>query len=122
MRKLYLIQHLENSDSKATLISEKLSVAESFLERAKGLLGRNSLELNETLWIKPCNNIHTFFMKFNIDCIFINRSMQIEKIYASVPPFRIIGPVWKSFSIIEAPAGFCEKWNLKKGDRIHVVS
>ena len=106
----------------AELLLENLEVAESFWARGIGLLGRKNIEANEALWIKPCNNIHTFFMKFKIDCIFIDKKMEITKIVSNISAFRLVGPYWKSFSVIETQAGFAEKKNLKLGDQLYVVN
>lgn len=106
----------------AELLVEKLGVAESFWERGKGLLGRPALPPGEALWIKPCNNIHTFFMKFPIDCIFMDSRMEIKNIARNVAPFRLVGPYWKASSVIETPSGFADAKNLKVGDSLYVVS
>lgn len=121
MAKLYKITKTQN-DEKAEMLSENLEIAESLFSRGKGLLGRTHLAEGQALWIKPCNNIHTFFMKFTIDCVFINKNSKIEKVYSKVKPFRIKGPVWKAYSVIEFSEGIIEKWNLQPGDQLHVVS
>lgn len=111
-----------NFNSGADLIVDNLEIATTFWQRGRGLLGRKSLAADQALWIKPTNNIHTFFMRFAIDCIFINRKLEIVKIRPSVPPFRVVGPYWKSQSVIEAPSGFAVKKNLQVGDQLYVVS
>lgn len=112
----------QNYNSGAELLIENLELAETLMQRGTGLLGRNGLEPNQALWIKPCNNIHTFFMKFAIDCIFVDRKLEIKKIVKTVKPFRFVGPYWKAHSVIEAPAGFADKMNLQIGDQLYVVS
>jgi uncharacterized protein len=112
----------KTSTAGAELIIDHLELAESFWQRGRGLLGRKNLESNRALWIKPCNNIHTFFMKFSIDCIFVDSKMQIKKIAKNVPPFRFVGPYWKSFSVIETAAGFADKKQLNIGDHLYVVN
>ncbi len=111
-----------NFNSGAELLIENFEIAESLWRRGKGLLGRAQLAADHALWIKYNNNIHTFFMKFPIDCIFISRKMEIVKIKKSVPAFRLVGPYWKAQSVIEAPAGFAESKNLQEGDQLYVVS
>lgn len=112
----------KTSSSGAELLIEQLDIAESFWSRGKGLLGRKNLPANEALWIKPCNNIHTFFMKFAIDCIFIDKKMEIKKLAENVVPFRFVGPFWKSHSVIELKSGFIESKKLKIGDHLYVVN
>ena len=118
MAKLYKIKHGDTAE----LLIENLELAESLFARGKGLLGRKSLAANNALWIKPCNNIHTCFMNFAIDCIFVNKKMQIEKIVSIVKPYKFVGPYWKSSSVVETAAGLAEKWNLQVGDQLYVVS
>ncbi|MFZ3228802.1 MAG: DUF192 domain-containing protein [Pseudobdellovibrio sp.] len=125
MAKLYKTStphDVKNCNSGAELLIDNLEIAESLVKRGTGLLGRSSLEVNQALWIKPCNNIHTFFMKFAIDCIFIDRKLEIKKIAKSVKPFRFIGPYWRAYSVIEAKAGFAEEKKLQIGDQLYVVS
>jgi len=125
MAKLYKTttnRSAENYNSGAELLLDQLEIAESLIARGTGLLGRQGLEANQALWIKPCNNIHTFFMKFAIDCIFVDRNLEIKRIAKSVKPFRFVGPYWKAHSVIEASAGFADKKNLQIGDQLYVVS
>lgn len=120
--KLYKIHKNNIGEQQASLISSQVELAESFWARARGLLGREQLVGDHVLWIKPCNNIHTLFMKMTIDCIFIDQKYIVQKIYKGVKPFRIAGPVWKAYSVIEAQSGFVDKWQLQSGDQLHVVS
>ncbi len=121
MAKLYKITKTQDNE-KAEMLIENLEIADSYFGRMKGLLGRNQLLMNQALWLKPGNNTHTFFMKFSIDCVFVNKSNQIVKIYHGIKPFSIKGPVWKAYSFFEFTEGFAEKWNLQPGDQLHVVS
>ena len=110
------------SKTNAELLIEQLEPAKSFWTRAKGLLGRAGLSPNEALWIEPCNNIHTHFMRFSIDCIFLDKQMRIIKIAKNVRPFRFVGPYWKSSSVIETNSGFADEKKLEVGDHLYVVN
>jgi uncharacterized membrane protein (UPF0127 family) len=112
----------KTTDSNAELLIDQLQLAESFFARARGLLGRRDLPGNEALWIKPCRDIHTFFMKFAIDCVFLDNKMKIVKIACDVTPYKLIGPFWKSSSVIEFHSGFVEEKKLRVGDQLYVVS
>ena len=112
----------KTTDTNAELLVDQLELADSFFTRAKGLLGKKDLPSNQGLWIKPCRDIHTFFMRFAIDCIFLNNKMQIIRIAADVTPFKLIGPYWKSTSVIELNSGFAQTKNLKVGDQLYVVN
>ena len=118
MAKLYKI----NPNGHADLLAENVSKAESFFARAKGLLGHSTLASSEVLWISPCNNIHTFFMKFTIDCVFVDKSLSVKKVVPKVKPFKIIGPFWKAYSVFEMSEGCVDKFQIKEGDQLYVVS
>jgi uncharacterized membrane protein (UPF0127 family) len=106
--------------SKNEIILNKLEIAESFFARGRGLLGRNDFNFGEGLWIRPCNNIHTLFMKFSIDCVFIDSKMRVTKIVHQLKPWRVVGPIWKSSSVIELPSGFAASKNIEVGDELYV--
>lgn len=110
------LQRLEN---KETLFS-KLEIASTFVNRGVGLLGRHDLEEEAALWIHSCNSIHTFFMKFSIDCVFVDKNLKILKIVENVQPWRLIFPVWGAQSVFELKSGSAKKLNLKLGEVLHV--
>jgi len=101
------------------LISD-LEVAASEWARGKGLLGRKSLGSEQALWIKRCNSIHTFFMKFTIDCVFLDKNQRVKAIYPEVKPFRLVWPVWGAKSVIEFPAGRAKELAIQVGEELHV--
>lgn len=117
MFKLY-----KTTSTSAELLVDQLEVANGFWSRAKGLLGRKGLSKNHALWIHNTNNIHTHFMRFSIDCIFLDKNMEIKKIVPAVGPFRFVGPFWKTSSVIEASSGFADEKKLKIGDHLYVVN
>lgn len=104
------------------ILVPQLEVASTFAQRAKGLLGRRELPTGRALWIKPCNSVHTFFMKFAIDLIFLDRDLRVLKTLANVPAGRLTLPVWAATSVVELPAGFLAGHNVKPGEQLHVDS
>jgi uncharacterized membrane protein (UPF0127 family) len=109
---------LMNSANQVLL--EDLRIAKSFWSRTRGLLGTSSLGDAEGLWIDPCNSIHTFFMKYPIDCVFVDRAMQVKALKASVLPGRLVLPIWGARSVIEMKAGKIQKLGLSLGDQLYV--
>ena len=71
----------------------------------KGLLGRESLAQGEGLWIEPCPSIHTFFMQFSIDVIFVDRSWKVLHLIDSMAPQRLSRYVSHARGVLELPAG-----------------
>ncbi len=55
------------------VIANPCIVAKKFWERTKGLMGQPYLEHGSGLLIEPCNSIHTCFMKFSIDVVYLDR-------------------------------------------------
>lgn len=110
------------NQSKTQLILEKLFVADKFWNRTQGLLGRNDLAPNEGLWLLRCNSIHTFFMKFAIDCIFVDRKMKVVGLKSNVRPWRLLLPLWRAAHVIELAAGTIKKFGIEIGDQLNVVS
>lgn len=108
------------SESRNQQLISDLQVATGFYARGKGLLGRKSLGADQALWIHACNSIHTFFMQFTIDCVFLDKKMRVKAIYSEVRPFRMVWPVWGARSVIEFPAGRAQELGLKVGEQLHV--
>ena len=63
-------------------------LATSLMDRMKGLLGTRSLPAGEGLILRPCTGVHTFFMKFPLDLVFLDRSMTVRKIVRDISPNR----------------------------------
>ncbi len=104
---------------KNTLISQ-LTEARSFKERTVGLIGRTSLSADEALWIHRCNSIHTFFMKFAIDCVFLDKSLRVKAVHSNVSPWKLVLPVWGAQSVIEMTSGRAADLDIKVGDQLYV--
>lgn len=99
---------------------KNLEVAENFTDRLKGLLGRKTLPSDQALWIKKCSSIHTFFMKFPIDAIFIDKNMSVQKICSQIPSGTMRWGNSKSTDVIEMASGVAQSLKLQKGDQLHV--
>lgn len=71
-----------------TIHGYRAKVARTFAERARGLIGTKSLAPDEGMLILKCNAIHTFFMSFPIDAIFLDRNGEIVRRVNGIPPWR----------------------------------
>lgn len=90
---------------------------ETFWERSVGLLGRRRLPPGEGLLIERCNSVHTFFMRFAIDVVFLNRQNDVIKIEKKMKPFRLaMAP--RARSVVELPAGEAERMGIHMGCRL----
>ena len=84
----------------------KAEVAETFSERARGLIGHDKLAADEGMLILRCNCIHTCFMGFAIDATFLDRNNQVVKVVKNIRPWRLfIWGGWRAAKVLETPAG-----------------
>lgn len=100
-------------------IVAKCLVTQNSWERFVGLLGKDSLSENEGLWITPCNSIHTYFMKFSIDVVYLDKSGRVLEIHQNVKPWVMHWPRFDARAVLELPTG-CSK-NLRLGDELCTV-
>jgi uncharacterized protein len=103
--------------TRSTVLATCMDVADSPAKRNKGLLGRKSLSAGEGLWIFPCEAIHTFWMQFPIDLVYLDRKKCIRKLVCNVPPWRLSACFW-AHSVIELPAGTIRNTRTEPGDRL----
>lgn len=108
------------NSSKNIVIATQVKMANNFFTRTIGLLSRKSLSREEGLVIKPCSSIHTFFMKFPIDVLFVGKKGNIVALYENVKPWRILPLHFTSSYVIELPAGTILDKNIDKGDVVRV--
>lgn len=101
---------------KSETIAE-IFVADTFMKRFLGFMFRKKPH-HEAILIKPCNSIHTFFMKFNIDVLFINENMEVVKKLEGVVPRRIVMPQKEAKMVIEGSEGMFKEINV--GNKIIV--
>ena len=73
------------------------------------------------MWIVPCEAVHTFFMKFPIDLIYLDRRHRVKKVRDSVPAWRISGCL-AAHSVLELPAGTIRKTRTERGDILEMVA
>lgn len=96
-----------------------IRVADSYFLRLRGLIGRNVEQLGG-LWIRPCNQIHMFFMSSPIDAVYLDRSKAVVKVDANVP-VGIVCPVVKGAkSVLELPAGSAAKMGILPGTALEI--
>jgi uncharacterized protein len=112
---LIIIRNLTRS----TELADRAELAHSGAKRSKGLLGRKGLALGEGMWIVPCEAVHTFFMQFPIDLVYLDRKLRVKKIQNSVGPWRVSACL-SAHSIIELPAGTIRNTRTECGDILEI--
>jgi uncharacterized membrane protein (UPF0127 family) len=86
-------------------VAARVEKADTAATRSKGLLGRASLPADEGLWIVPCPMIHTLFMKFPIDVLFLDSELRVRRVIENLPPWRFSPWVWSASSVLELRGG-----------------
>lgn len=95
-------------------------VADTSWTRMVGLLRDRALAPGDGMIIKPCSMIHTYFMRFPIDVLFLDRNHTIVHIAHRVDPFRFAWGGWRSSFVIELPAGQAEQIGIAPGERLAI--
>ena len=92
-------------------------VASSMWSRFWGLMVRRSLPSHEGLLIDPCNSVHTFFMRFPIDVLFLDEDNRVLKIATELRPFRVaVGRGARR--VLEIAAGRAASVGVRAGDKV----
>ena len=94
-----------------------VDVADTSAKRRTGLLKHDRLEPGDGLWILPCESVHTFFMKFPIDLVYVDRMRRVRKVRSRVPAWRLSACLF-AHSVVELPAGTAEQSGTKVGDQL----
>ena len=96
-----------------------MDLADTSSKRRVGLLRHERLESGTGLWIVPCESVHTFFMKFPIDLVYVDRKKRVKKVRHAVPPWRLSACL-TAHSVLELPAGTVEKTGTRPGDELQI--
>ena len=106
-----------HADDPPRVLLPRVARTTSALERMRGLLGRRALAQGEGLLIAPCNAIHTLFMGFPIDVVFLDRENRAVRILPCVPPFRWAMALGAAM-VLETRAGEIDRAGIATGDRL----
>jgi uncharacterized membrane protein (UPF0127 family) len=102
------------------IVCERCGVADRVLSRMRGLLGRRELGRDEGLLLKPAPSIQTFFMRFPIDAVFLDREGRVLKVRSELRPWRLAG-CRGAHATLELPAGAASRRAIREGDRLELT-
>jgi len=108
------------NETKATLVCDRVQIASDPLRRMKGLLGRSGLPEGQGLILSPCNSIHTFFMRFAIDVVFLDGQGYVLKVHRDVKPYRVVAGGFGAKMVLEMASGEMAKSGTDLGDRLRI--
>lgn len=104
--------------SSQTVLVAELSHADTFLKRLQGLMFRTRLSGTSGLLISPCQQVHTHFMRFAIDVLFLDDCHQVLHIERNMQPWRFSRFIRQGRAVLEVNAGGAS--SVMVGDRLHI--
>jgi uncharacterized membrane protein (UPF0127 family) len=107
------------NQTRNAVLADSADIADSSEKRRTGLLKHKRLEPGQGLWIVPCESVHTFFMKFPIDLVYLDSKRKVRKVRNAVRPWRMSACL-TAYSVLELPAGTVEQTGTRVGDELHM--
>jgi len=101
------------------VVCERCVLADSPLTRMRGLLGRKKLDAGHGILISPAPAIHTWFMRFPIDAVFLDRELNVLSVRRDLRPWKMAGQRGAR-AVLELPAGEAERRGIEPGARLEV--
>jgi uncharacterized membrane protein (UPF0127 family) len=98
------------------ILANRIKIANNPFTRAFGLLGKSNLNKGEGLHIIPCNGIHSFFMQFKFDAVFLNKNNEVVHLIRNMPEWRASKIYFSAHSVAELPAGVIDETATTLGD------
>jgi uncharacterized protein len=98
-------------------VCERCVLADTALVRMRGLLGRKSLPPGEGILLRPASSVHTAFMRFPIDVVFLDRDNQVVKVASDVRPWKAVA-ARRAKAVLELPAGEAARRAISVGQRL----
>jgi uncharacterized membrane protein (UPF0127 family) len=111
--------HLVN-ETRGTTIATVIEGAFDSRSRRKGLLGRDHLPHGHALVVAPSNAVHSFFMRFSIDVLFVDRAGTVLRVTAPLARCRLAA-AFRAFAVVELAAGAVAASQTSAGDRLALI-
>ena len=106
------------NETRGTVVAEDVGVADGVWSRFWGLMGRRSLPEGGGLLLRPSSSIHTAFMRFPIDVVFLDRELRVVKVVPEMKPFRVAVAFGGAHSALELNAGAAAKAQMEADDKL----
>ena len=103
------------------VVCERCSDARTAFARMRGLLGRSELPQGEGILLRPAGSVHTAFMRFPIDVVFLDGELEVLRIARALPPWRIAA-ARGARAVLELAAGEADRRGLEVGARLELPS
>ena len=107
------------NQTRNTILADAAEVADTSEKRRTGLLKHNRLDPGQGLWIVPCESVHSFFMKFAIDLVYLDRNKKVRKVRHRMVSWRVSACL-TAHSTLELPAGVVAASGTQEGDQLEI--
>lgn len=107
--------------TRQTVIAQQAEQARNFLSRLRGLMFRSQLPANGGLVIEPNSSVHTFWMRFPIDVIFVDKSDRVVGLVPDLRPNRPYAGARSATRTIELPVGTIAASQTQMGDQLELL-
>lgn len=108
-------------DKDGAVLVPCVEVAAGFWSRFAGLMLRPPLGPGRGLHISPCGSIHTFFMRFCLDVVFLDREGKVVRIVYGIRPNRVVAGGRGARSVLEMETGWLQRGALNEGDGVSLT-
>lgn len=105
------------NDTRGAVLATRVRAATTLMSRMVGLLGAPMLPPGEGLWLSPCTSVHTFFMRYPIDVLFVDKDHRVLAV-STLPPWRVSRWMPKAAGVLELAAGEAARALVNTGDRL----
>lgn len=102
------------------VVCERTEIAGTLWRRLRGLLGRASLPPGQGLLLEPEPSIHSAFMRFEFDAVFLSREMEVLKLVERIPPWRTHAAKGAR-KVLELSSGEIAQRKIAVGDILAIV-
>lgn len=106
--------------TRGLVLGDRIRRADTFRLRLMGLMFRPRLEPGEGLWLEPCRQVHTHFMRFPLDLVFMDPEGRVLRVLRAFPPWRVSPLVAGARAVLEIPAG--ATGGTQPGDVVRIMA
>jgi len=107
--------------TRGTTVASDSGEAKSFFGKLLGLMGKKQMPLSAALVIDRTNWIHTFWMRFPLDAVYVDRHWKVVGLETNLAPNRIGRPFWSAHAVIELNAGVVAASCTQVGDQLQLA-
>jgi uncharacterized membrane protein (UPF0127 family) len=107
------------NQTRGNVVCERTEIARNPFTRMRGLLGRASLDQGSGMLFRGESSIHSAFMRFEFDAVFMDRELRVVKLAERIKPWRALGAKGAS-NILELAGGEISRLGIAVGDQLAV--